>query len=224
MQMPRESSRVLGTIKNLIRSHPVLVTGAGVLLAAVMLAGMLNAGSGELIERAEPVLTTGSAIMDSNAGGAEGAGQALVVDVGGAVQHPGVVELAAGARVADAIAAAGGLTADADVATVNQAAPLVDGSKVTVPRAGEEAVPAAEAGDPQGAGSASAAPSAAGLVNINTATTDELVSLPGVGPATAQAIIEDRAAHGPFSSAEDLMRVSGIGEKRFEKMKSRITI
>ena len=154
----------------------------------------------------------------------------LLVDVGGAVAAPGVVRVAAGARVTDAVAAAGGLTAEADTATLNLAAKLEDGQKVYVPTAGETMPAAAGGGSADaggaagGAGSAGAGGATSGLVNINTASADELDALPGVGPATAQAIIDERDSNGAFTSAEDIMRVSGIGEKKFAKLKSSICV
>lgn len=146
--------------------------------------------------------------------------ETVVVDVGGAVIEPGVVELDAGSRVADAIEAAGGLATDADCTTLNQAQLLQDGQKVYVPKEGEiDASGALVDSSTQEAGQVATA-----LVNINTATLDELDALPGVGPATAQAIIDDREANGPFVSVEDIMRVSGIGEKKYEKLKGSICI
>ena len=143
----------------------------------------------------------------------------IVVDVSGAVASPAVVELDEGARVQDAIEAAGGLTADADISALNRAAACTDGQKIYVPRQGETA-PSLDAG----AGAAPAPTAAPSLVNINTADEATLDSLPGVGPSTAQAIIEDREANGAFASIDDLMRVSGIGEKKFEKLKSAICV
>lgn len=149
----------------------------------------------------------------------------VIVDVDGAVTAPGVYELEQGARVADAIAAAGGLSPDADTTSLNQAAEVADGSKIYVPVTGS----AAAAGSSSGDGSTAANGSQAGassnaLVNINAATLEELDGLPGIGPATAQSIIDDRMENGPFTSPEDLMRVSGIGEKKFEKLSSLICI
>lgn len=144
----------------------------------------------------------------------------IVIDVGGAVAQPGVVELEGGARVVDAIEAAGGLADDADCSSLNQAQVLQDGQKVYVPRAGEVASTATGTGTDAstGAGDVSA------LVNINTASLEELDALPGVGPSTAQAIIDDREQNGPFASIEDLMRVSGIGEKKYAKLEALICI
>lgn len=152
----------------------------------------------------------------------------VIVDVDGAVTAPGVYELEQGARVADAIAAAGGLSPDADTTSLNQAAEVADGSKIYVPVIGSAPAAGSSSGDGS-TGSAAANGSQAGassnaLVNINAATLEELDGLPGIGPATAQAIIDDRTENGPFTSPEDLMRVSGIGEKKFEKLSSLICI
>lgn len=123
-----------------------------------------------------------------------------VVHVTGAVESPGLYELPAGARVADAIAAAGGMGADAEESALNLAAPVGDGTQIYVPIIGESP-PAAAAGSP----------AAGGLVNINSAGSAELESLPGIGPALAGRIIAHREANGPFSAVEDLDAVSGIG-------------
>ena len=153
------------------------------------------------------------------------AAQEVFVDVGGAVASPGLVRLTAGARVNDAVAAAGGMTSEADAAAVNLAAKLEDGQKVYVPAKGESAAPSGSpAAGGTGASGGNASGSGGSLVNINTATVEELDELPGVGPATAQAIIDERESNGAFTSVEDLMRVSGIGEKKFEKLASSICV
>lgn len=149
---------------------------------------------------------------------------AIVVHVDGAVAHPGVYSLTGSVvRVADAVSAAGGLSEDAVTDGVNLAAPVVDGSKVHIPHAGDggqtPATSDAGAGTP-----ASDASSASGLVNINSADASALDTLPGVGASTAAAIIEDREQNGPFTSVDDLMRVSGIGEKKFAKIKGHICV
>ena len=149
---------------------------------------------------------------------------AIVVDVAGAVASPGVVELKDGARVADALGAAGGLAEDADLTSVNRAARLTDGQRVYVPRVGEQVAPVEGDGSAGAAGEGMQSTATGQVVNINTAGLAELDALPGVGPATAQAIIDDREANGPFTAPEDLMRVSGIGEKKFEKLKSSICV
>jgi competence protein ComEA len=130
----------------------------------------------------------------------------LVVDVAGAVRRPGLYHLAEGTRIADAVAAAGGATGKADVTLVNLAAPLADGEQVLVPARG-----AAE--------SAGATPSATAPVDLNTASAEQLDALPGVGPATAQKIIDYRQAHGPFRSIDELEGVPGIGPSKLAQLK-----
>lgn len=147
----------------------------------------------------------------------------VYVDVDGAVVTPGVYRLREGTRVAQAIDAAGGLTPEADVAGLNRASKVVDGQKIYVPHVGEQQTVDAVAGS--GPGEASAGASVASdLVNINTANAAELQTLSGVGPSMAQSIIDERTHNGPFTSIEDLMRVSGIGEKKFAKIKDCICI
>ena len=142
----------------------------------------------------------------------------LTVDVSGAVSRPGVYELPTGSRVEDAITAAGGLLADAYAESLNMAAPLSDGSKVLVPLR-----PAEESSDPA-SNLNSLAPQTPTLVNINTASVEELATLPGIGEVKAQAIITYRTEHGPFTSPEQIQEVSGIGPATYEKLKDLITI
>lgn len=173
--------------------------------------------------------------LDSTVGGdGEGEGQApaqedaghFVVHVDGAVGKPGVVELTGSdLRVFDAVSLAGGLLDDADTSQVNLAEPLSDGAKIHIPREGElagqaEQVPSGQAQTSGATGSGEATL----LVNINTATPEELQTLSGVGEATARAIIEERERGGPFATPEDLMRVPGIGEKKFAKVRDSICV
>jgi competence protein ComEA len=158
----------------------------------------------------------------------------VTVHVAGAVVGPGVVTLPGGARVADAIAQVGGLTADADPTRVNLARPLVDGEQILVLREGEEPPPplaGSANGDPAvgstGAGgeaSGGGAAAAGGQVDINTAGSTDLETLPGIGPALAARIISHREAHGPFREPGDLRDVSGIGEKRFQDLAPLVTV
>lgn len=148
----------------------------------------------------------------------------VYVDVDGAVVTPGVYRLREGARVAQAIDAAGGLTPEADVAGLNRASKVTDGQKIHVPTVGEQQASIAEAGVDGGAFASSGVSGATGLVNINTANAAELQTLSGVGPSMAQSIIDERTQNGPFTSIEDLMRVSGIGEKKFAKIKDCICV
>lgn len=167
------------------------------------------------------------------AGGAAGAGGRVgevIVHVAGAVVAPGVQHLAADARVVDAVEAAGGATADAELARINLAAPLEDGQQVYVPRLGEPLPPPAAGGAPAGgAGGGGVATGAAGgasggLVDLNRATLDELDELPGVGPAIAQAIVDFREQQGPFTSVDQLLEVRGIGDARLAELRDRVTV
>ena len=145
----------------------------------------------------------------------------------GAVRAPGIVRVRAGARVVDAIAAAGGATADADLARLNLAAPLSDGARVAVPAVGRPPPaldPSAVSGTPAASGAAGASGSTSGPVDINTATAEELDRLPGIGPATAAAIVSDRSTHGPFASVDDLQRVRGIGPSKLEQLRDLVTV
>lgn len=141
----------------------------------------------------------------------------LSVHVAGAVRAPGVYTFPPGARVADAITAAGGATAGADPNAINLARPLTDGERVYVPRKGETPPP-----DPSAAGGDPAA--SGGKVNINTASAAQLEALPGIGPALAQRIVDYRDKHGPFASPRDLMKVQGIGEKKFAGLEEYVTV
>jgi competence protein ComEA len=144
----------------------------------------------------------------------------LVVHVAGSVVAPGIHDLTAGARVVDAIEAAGGLTPDADVARINLAARVTDGERVYVLAAGEAAPPVAVGATPAG-GSSAGAP---GLVDINTADAIALESLPGVGPATSAAILEHRARIGAFTSVDQLLDVPGIGEAKLAAVRDLVTL
>lgn len=150
----------------------------------------------------------------------------VVVHVDGGVAAPGVYELEGQAvRVNDVVVRAGGLTADADTTTVNLAAEVVDGAKVHIPVLGEMVpVTAQPDGAPPSPQVAPTDEAQGSLININTADAAQLVQLPGVGEATAAAIIEERERGGAFAAPEDLMRVSGIGEKKFAKIQGLICV
>jgi competence protein ComEA len=138
------------------------------------------------------------------------AARRLVVDVEGAVRRPGLVRLGDGSRVADAVAAAGGLARRADRSTVNLAAPVADGQQVLVPRLG--------AGGAAGVGGAAAGASS-GPVSLSRASAEELDTLPGVGPVTAQKIVAYREAHGGFRAVDELDAIPGIGPARLEELR-----
>lgn len=154
----------------------------------------------------------------------------IVVHVIGAVPRPGVYEFAEGARVQDAIDAAGGLLATANPDAVNLAAFLTDGQQLNIPYQSGRS-PAEEDNTSlilPGAGTGGAPPeqgsSSPALININTASSEELQTLPGIGPALARRIIDYRTENGPFTTIEDIMDVSGIGPATFERIKDLITV
>lgn len=150
----------------------------------------------------------------------------IIVDVAGAVSTPSVVELPEGSRVFEAIEKAGGLTGEADTRVINQAEFLVDGQKLYIPT--KQEIKELESG---GGGTAISSNSPytsisgkSGLVNINTADSAALQQLTGIGPVTADKIINYRNKNGKFNSIEEIKNVSGIGEKTFEKFKDKITV
>ncbi|MFZ6028101.1 MAG: helix-hairpin-helix domain-containing protein [Chloroflexota bacterium] len=146
----------------------------------------------------------------------------LQVHMSGAVAQPGVYALPADSRVQDAIQAAGGLLPDADVSALNLAAPLEDGTRIVIPTQRPTAPPVAEKSTepdkPQ------APPEASGPININTATLEELDTLPGIGPTLAERILAYRETYGLFVTIEDLINVDGIGPAVLEKLKDKITV
>jgi competence protein ComEA len=153
----------------------------------------------------------------------------LVVHVAGAVARPGLYHLPAGSRVADAVTLAGGKLPRADLDRLNLAARLVDGQKILVTRRGEPIPPgeaaAAAGGTLLGAGAGGDSTGAPGEpIDLNAADLAALDSLPGVGPATARAILEERTRRGGFRSTRDLLRVPGIGEGRFARLKDRVRV
>ena len=129
-----------------------------------------------------------------------------------------------GARVSQALDAAGGLTVEADVTGLNRASKITDGQKIYVPTVGEQQAAAAVGGAESSAATTPGAGSSSGLVNINTASAAELQTLSGIGPSMAQSIIDERTKNGAFASVDDLMRVSGIGEKKLAKIKDCICV
>lgn len=149
---------------------------------------------------------------------------ALVVHVSGEVANPGVVRLPAEARVVDAIEAAGGLTESADPAAINLAAPLSDGQQVHIARRGETVpVPGIHSGITP-AGPTSATTEDGALINLNTASAEQLEALPRIGPSLAARIVEYREDNGLFASIDDLVNVSGIGPAILESIRDRLTL
>lgn len=203
-----------------------LLAGAGFVMAR---------DDGVEIERGDEVSATGEASEETRGQPDEAKADApsdapvptVMVHVDGAVAAPGVYVLeGASPRVNDAVVRAGGLSPDADTAAVNLAAPVADGQKVHIPLVGElpeeqVAQVASPAGQAPVAAQGTESPA---LVNINTATREELMTLNGVGEATANAIVEERERNGAFASTEDLMRVPGIGEKKLAKIAGSVCV
>lgn len=195
--------------------------GLGRLIAAAVSVVVVLAGGWWLVhppdvpvEASLPRAGTASIVPATVAGAAAARGStpvALVVHVAGAVHHPGVYTVPPGARIVDAIALAGGALADAATDAVNLAELVVDGERVLVPKVGEVVA------EPQ-----SRSAVAAGPLNLNTATAEQLDELPGVGPATAAAIVAFRQANGPFARVDDLARVRGIGPAKLDALRQLI--
>ena len=157
---------------------------------------------------AEGTATTGgSAMAPARPGDRAGGGAELIVQVSGPVRHPGIVTVPAGARVIDAIEAAGGLRRGADFGSVNLARPVIDGEQIIV-------------GDTAGSGAATGAPA---RLSLNQASAAQLEELPGVGPVLAGRIIQWREAHGGFRSLDELREVSGIGDATFADLSPMLT-
>ena len=225
-RMDRWAGKLLG--------HKAVVVAILVVIAAasgLAMASFNSRSSGVSFERSDEAISSdvhgaGDASHDdADESSAKSSSAAEVyVDVDGAVVSPGVYRLKEGARVSQAIDAAGGLTAEADVTGLNRASKVADGQKIYVPKVGEQQTVTAGGGADGGAVVTSGANDAAGLVNINTASVAELQTLSGIGPSMAQSIIDERTKNGPFASVDDLMRVSGIGEKKLAKIKDCICV
>lgn len=152
------------------------------------------------------------------------AAASVFVDVGGAVVHPGVYELSKGARIYEAVTAAGGLAPDAATRDLNLAAFVTDGQKIWVSTKEEEAILPVEQSNVQTADGAVQGGSASGLLDLNRATKEELMTLPGIGEAKAEAILSYRENNGPFAETADIMKISGIKNAVFDQIKDRVTV
>lgn len=196
--------------------QPIVLTRRRLLLGALLLAVVLLLASRFLVRAgtaaspaAPPIIGSSEAVSPS--GPAAGAAARLVVYVVGAVRRPGLYRLPPGSRVADAVARAGGATRRADPAALNLAAPVADGQQVLVPATLPRAVAAAQGAPVVGA--------PAGPIQLSVASAAQLDELPGIGPVTAQKIIDYRAAHGAFRSVDDLDEIPGIGPARVEQLR-----
>jgi competence protein ComEA len=221
-----------------VRKQLLVYVAIGIVVVAIG-ARFLFAGGGEpdadgggegivLAAEASPPAAGGDGTAAPSAAASPSVPAEVVVDVAGAVARPGVYTLQAGARVCDALELAGGTTAQAQTAAVNLAARLVDGQQIVIPQkgqapaAGPESPGDAGGGGSAGAGTADAVPGAP--VNLNTATLEQLDALSGVGPSTAQKIIDYREEHGGFGTIDELKEVSGIGDAKFAALKDQVTI
>ena len=189
----------------LLQRRRLLLAAAGS-LALILLAGRFVLGAGTTtVAPLPPPPPQGAGVTGLPAA-------RVVVDVVGAVRRPGLYRLEQGTRIADAVARAGGATGKADLSMVNLAAPLADGEQVVVPKHGA-------AGAAAGAGAAGAGAAATtGPVHLSTATLEQLDSLPGIGPVTAQKILDYRTKHGAFTSVDELDAVPGIGPSRMDQL------
>ncbi|MDD6153955.1 MAG: helix-hairpin-helix domain-containing protein [Eubacteriales bacterium] len=201
--------------------------------ALLITAFLLFGGNGEnktvSLKSPDKVKAEEAEEVDEDAGSK--AGQSYIyVDVDGAVKNPGVYKVKYGSRVFQVIEKAGGLTKKADTSYINQADKVKDGQKITVGvkgggLSGQTGSGSGQAGSSGAAGASGSGQAAeTGLININSAGSDELQKIPGVGPSTAEKIINYRKTNGPFSKKEDIKNVSGIGDKTYEKMKDMITV
>jgi len=189
-----------------VRVLVTIAVAAGVLLTWWLLSERPRTSSPDAVTLAA---TPGSA---SPSGADPSAAGELVIDVEGKVKNPGIVTLPAGSRVHEAIAEAGGVRGKVDTSRLNMARVLTDGEQILV---GVEPAP----GDPA-AGEASAT---GARISLASATLEQLDTLPGIGPVTAQAILDHRSEHGPFTSVDDLLDVKGIGEATLADIRDQVT-
>src|SRR5215208_12311 len=181
----------------------------GIALLGLVVLAVVYSGRGDGAAASPSGAAPALEVSDAEAGGA------LFVHVAGAVRHPGVYRLRAGARVSDAVRRAGGARRRADLGAVNLAAELQDGRQVLVPLR----VPGGGAATAVGAVTVPGVP-----LDLNTATVEQLDELDGIGPATAQQIVEYREAHGGFGSVEELDQVPGIGETRLAALRDKVRV
>lgn len=206
------SERLVAQGRETMASVDVRSVALSILIAAVvvMVGWRMFAGTDPVIEQSLPMAGSRAVVVDTASPGSVAPAESIdaaqtFVHVAGAVHDPGLWQADVGWRVADAIDAAGGATSDADLNRINLAAHLIDGQRIYVPSTGEEQLPVVEA--PSG-------PARAGTlspININAASATELEELPGVGPATAAAIVSHREEFGAFASVDALIAVPGIG-------------
>jgi competence protein ComEA len=193
-----------------VDAFPVAVSTRRLVAAGLLVLALIIVGVRHLRSDARPAALAVSPIRVAPRSSARPrAAPGLLIDVEGAVRRPGLVRLPSGSRVADAVTRAGGETRLADRSGVNLAAPVSDGQQVVVPR--REAA--------GGGGAAAGEAPASGPVSLSSATAEQLDALPGVGPVTAQKIVDYRTQHGAFHSVEELDAISGIGPARIADLR-----
>ena len=212
----------MNKIKHLLKDanfkNILLITAALVIILTSAAAFIYLYGKSETISietSAKTRDTGGSAIEEKTA-----STDTVYVDVSGCIKTPGVYELPYGSRIFEAIEKAGGFTKHADRALINQAETITDGMKINVPDKRDIEENGSAAAHVYGNGASDTGE----LININTAGSEELQQISGIGPVTAEKIIRYREENGAFGSVEDITNVSGIGEKTLEKMKPQITV
>lgn len=208
----REISRFMQEHKDMLKKAGIVVL---VIVLGLVVSVVKNGGQEEAQAQEQAAATE------------EETSAVIYVDVGGEVNQPSVVELSDGSRVTDAIAAAGGLTEKADLTDINRAAFVSDGEKIFIPSQEDgdsDGLISGDSGNSGSGGSGSSGRSSDGKININTADSTQLQELNGVGPATAEKIIDYRKQNGRFQSIEDIKNVSGIGDKTYEKLKDHIRV
>jgi competence protein ComEA len=208
-------------VPDLPRSHLLAYAVAAVLVLALGARAVARSRATAAPAARVPItVPAGSAAGDgATAGASGGSGSGVVVDVAGAVRHPGVYRMPAGSRVDDAVQRAGGPRPRADLSQINLAAKLEDGKQVLVPARAPAAAPGVT---PAAGAAATVAPGVP--LNLNTATLEQLDTLSGVGPATAQKILDYRQQHGGFSSVEELGQVPGIGDVRLAALREAVRV
>ncbi len=207
---PGAQSPAPGDLMSRLRTFDVNASGRALLALAALCGGLLLVMAWTLL-RPHPAAPPPAAAPLPVAALPSPTPTGLVVDVGGRVRRPGLVTLPAGSRVADALRAAGGAIRSRDLVTINLAARVSDGQLLLI-------------GMPGGDASGAATGDSAGPVSLNSATVDQLDTLPGIGPVLAQRIVDWRTQHGGFKSVRDLDQVSGIGDTIYAELEPLVTV
>jgi len=204
-----------GELTGLVVVIVLTLAGAGLWYTRSLPRPVQIAASSGIAQPPTPVSTESPGASGSPQASVGASSAPVIVDVAGWVRRPGVYELGPGDRVIDALNRAGGARKGADLSAVNLASLLIDGTQIVIPRAGESGAGAVGGGTSNGGTS---------LVNINTATEQQLETLSGVGPVLAGSIVQYRTQHGPFHSVQDLLDVNGIGPATLEELRPQVTV